>query len=97
MNIKPLHSNVVIKPNKKEEMTKSGIVLPETADKERPERGEVIAVGEGRILADGKRSIMSVKIGDQVMFKKYSPDEIKIDNQEYLVIAEEDIIAIINE
>jgi len=97
MNIKPLHSNVVIKPKKKEEMTKSGIVLPDTADKERPEQGVVVAVGEGRILADGKRSAMSVKVGDQVMFKKYSPDEIKIDNQEYLVMAEEDIIAIINE
>lgn len=95
MNIKPLHSNVVIKPEKKAEVTKSGIVLPDTADRERPERGEIVAVGEGRLLQNGQRSPMSVKAGDKVMFKKYSPDEIKLDGEEYLVISEEDIIAVI--
>ncbi len=76
-------------------MTKSGIVLPDTVNKEKPERGEVVAVGEGKLLDSGQRAAMSVKAGDKVMFKKYSPDEIKIDDEEYLVISERDIIAII--
>ncbi len=96
MNIKPLHSNVILKPTKEEEMTKSGIVLPDTVDKERPERAEVIAVGDGKVLENGQKSIMSVKPGDVVIFKKYSPDEIKVDGEEYLVIAESDIMAVIN-
>jgi len=95
MNIKPLHDNVIVKPIAEEEMTKSGIVLPDTVNKEKPERGEVVAVGEGKLLDSGQRAAMSVKAGDKVMFKKYSPDEIKIDDEEYLVISERDIIAII--
>jgi chaperonin GroES len=78
------------------ETTKSGIVLPDTVDKERPEKGEIIAVGEGKLLENGQRAQMTVKTGDIVMFKKYSPDEIKIDGEEYLVISESDILAIIN-
>jgi len=95
MEIKPLADRVILKPIQKEEATKSGIILPDTVDKERPEKGEVIAVGQGKLLNDGSRAVMSVKQGDQVMFKKYSPDEIKIDNEDYLVISEEDILAII--
>lgn len=95
MKIKPIHSNVVIKPITEDQVTKSGIVLPDTVEKERPEKGEVVAVGEGRLLNDGQRAPMSVKAGDVVMFKKYSPDEVKIDGEEYLVISEDDIIAII--
>lgn len=95
MNIKPLGDRVILKPLRNEEATKSGIILPDTVDKERPEKGEVVATGPGKMLADGKRSEMSVKAGDKVMFKKYSPDEIKIDNVDYLVISEEDILAII--
>jgi len=95
MNIKPLHDNVIVKPIAEEEMTKSGIVLPDTVNKEKPERGEVVAVGEGKLLDSGQRAPMTVKAGDKVMFKKYSPDEIKIDDEEYLVISERDIIAII--
>jgi chaperonin GroES len=76
-------------------MTKSGIVLPDTLNKEKPARGEVIAVGPGKILDNGQTAKMSVKTGDQVVFKKYSPDEIKIDGQDYLVLSENDIIAII--
>lgn len=93
MKIKPLHSNVIVKPITEDEVTKSGIVLPDTVDKERPEKGEVVAVGEGKLLDDGKRAPMSVKIGDKVMFKKYSPDEVKVDGEDYLVISEGDIIA----
>jgi len=95
MKLKPLHDNVVVKPSSVEEITKSGIVLPETASKERPERGEVVAVGPGKRMGNGELSPMSLKIGDKVMFKKYSPDEIKIDNEEYLLISESDVLAIL--
>ncbi|MBT4277448.1 co-chaperone GroES [Candidatus Falkowbacteria bacterium] len=96
MNIKPLGDNVIVKPITKDEVTKSGIVLPDTVDKERPEKGEVVAVGPGKMTAEGKRIEMSVREGDKILFKKYSPDEIKIEGQEVLVISEGDIIAILN-
>ena len=95
MNLKPLSNNVIVKPLKQEEMTKSGIVLPDTLDKEKPEKGEVVAVGIGRLLDNGQLAKMTVKVGDKVMFKKYSPDEVKVDNEDYLVLSESDIIAII--
>jgi chaperonin GroES len=96
MKIKPLHSNVIIKAITAEEVTKSGIVLPDTIDKEKPENGEVVAVGDGKTLNDGTKVKMTVQVGDKVMFKKYSPDEIKIDGEDYLIISEEDILAILN-
>jgi chaperonin GroES len=95
MKIKPLFSNVIVKPITEDEITASGIVLPDTVDKEKPEKGEVVAVGEGKLLDSGQRAPMSVKIGDKVIFKKYSPDEIKIDGEELLVINESDILAIV--
>ena len=95
MTLKPLSNHVIVKPAVQEEVTKSGIVLPDTADKERPEKGEVIAVGPGKIRDNGQLSPMSLKVGNQVVFKKYSPDDIKIDNEEYLVINENDILAIL--
>ena len=95
MKLKPLNDHVVVKPTKEDEVTKAGIVLPDTIDKERPEKGEVIAIGEGKLLDNGQRAPMSVKIGDKIMFKKYSPDEIKIDNEEYLILSQSDILAII--
>jgi len=95
MKIKPLNANVAVRAIAEEEMTKSGIVLPDTIDKEKPEKGEVVAVGEGKLLDNGQRALMSVKVGDKVMFKKYSPDEIKIDGEEYLIISESDILAIL--
>ena len=94
--IKPLHNNVILKPIAEAEVTKSGIVLPNTLDKERPEKGEVFAIGDGKLLDNGQKASMSVKVGDKVMFKKYSPDEIKIEGEDYLVISENDIIAIID-
>jgi len=96
MKLKPLFNNVIIKTIKDEEVTKSGIILPETIDKEKPERGEVVAIGSGRILENGQTLKMSVKVGDRVLFKKYAPDELKIDGSEYLVLSENDIIAIID-
>lgn len=95
MKLKPLHDHVIVKPITENEVTKSGIVLPDTIDKEKPEKGEVVAVGDGKLLDNGQRSLMSVKIGDKVMFKKYSPDEIKIDGAEYLIISESDILGIL--
>lgn len=96
MNIKPLGDRVVIKPIAEDITTKSGIVLPETVEKEKAEKGEVLAVGPGRVLDNGAPASMSVKVGDKVMFKKYSPDEIKVDGEELLIISEQDILAIVN-
>jgi len=95
MNLKPLNDKIIIKPLQEEEKTASGIVLPETADKEKPEQGEVIAVGPGKLTSSGRRLPMSVKKGDKVLFTKYSPDEVKIGDEEYLVIEEDKILAII--
>ena len=93
--IKPIHSNVIVKAVTEDEVTKSGIVLPDTVDKEKPEKGEVIAIGPGKILESGQRAQMSVQVGQKVIFKKYSPDEVKVDGKEYLVISDSDIIAIL--
>jgi len=95
MKLKPLGNNVIIRGIKEDAATKAGIILPDTASEERPEKGEIIAVGPGRILDNGQKAEVSVKPGDTVIFKKYSPDEIKVDNEEYLVLSESDIIAII--
>jgi len=95
MKIKPLSDHILIEPIKKEEKTKTGILLPETAEKERPEQGKVIAVGPGRKTSSGKIIPLSVKVGDKVLFTKYGPNEIKIDDKEYLIAKEEDILAII--
>ncbi|MBU2575858.1 co-chaperone GroES [Patescibacteria group bacterium] len=97
MNIKPLGDRVIIKPLEEEEVTSSGIVLPDTADKEKPEQGEVIAIGTGKRLDNGEISPMSVKVGDKVVFRKYSADEIKINKEEVLVVSEADIVGIIEQ
>lgn len=94
MKIKPLNDNILIEPIKKEEKTKTGIVLPQTSEKE-PQEGIVIAVGEGKLLSSGKRLPMNVKKNDRVLFRKYGPDEIKINDKEYLITKAEDILAII--
>lgn len=95
MNIKPLGDRVVIKALAAEETTKSGIVLPDSA-KEKPQEGEVVAVGGGRVLENGERAQMEVKVGDKVVYSKYSGTEIKLDGEEYLILnAERDILAIL--
>ncbi len=93
--LRPLGDRVIVKPAAKEEMTKTGIILPDTVDKERPEQGEIIATGPGRLLENGQRAPMSLKVGDKIVFKKYSPDEVKVEDQEYLVISESDVMAVI--
>jgi len=95
MNIKPLSDHILIEPVKEEEKTKSGIFLPDTASKERSEEGKVIAVGPGKRNDEGKIIPMFVKPGDRVLFTKYGPNEIKIENKEYLIASESDILAII--
>lgn len=94
MHIKPLAGRVVVKPLT-ETATKSGIVIPDTVDKDRPERGEVVAVGDGKLLENGQRAPVDVKVGDVVILKKYGPMEVKIDGTDYLVAEMEDLIAVI--
>ncbi len=95
MNLRPLADRVIVRASSKEEKTASGIILPDTVDKERPEQGEVIAVGPGKYSEAGMRVAMDIKVGDTVVFKKYAPDEVKIGDEEYLVVAESDIMAVI--
>jgi len=95
MKIKPLSNNVIIEQFKEEEKTKGGILLPQSAEKERPQQGKVVSVGPGRTNNQGKIIPMNVKKGDIVLFSKYSPQEIKVEDKEYLVLKEEDILAII--
>ncbi len=95
MNIKPLSDHVLIEPIKEEERTESGIILPKTAEKERPEQGRVIAIGPGKRNEEGKIIPVSVRPGQKVLFTKYGPNEIKVDNKEYLIAKEEDILAIL--
>jgi chaperonin GroES len=90
--LQPLADRVVVKPVEKEEKTKSGIYIPDTA-KERPQEGEIIAVGPGRLTDDGKRIAMDLKVGDRVIYAKYGGSEIKIDDQELVIIRESDILA----
>ena len=95
MNLKPLNDRVFLEPLDEEKTTKFGIVLPDTAEKEKPIRGKVVAVGPGKLDEHGKRVPMSVKIGDLVLFKKYGPDELEVDGKKYLGGEEADILAVI--
>lgn len=95
--IRPLADRVVVKPADREEITKSGIYLPDTASKERPMEGTVLAVGEGRLDDNGRRVPMNVKPGDKVLFAKYGGTEYKYDDVEYLLLSEKDILGIIQD
>jgi chaperonin GroES len=95
VNLKPLSDRVILKVKEKEETTKSGIVLPESA-KEKPQEAVVIAVGSGEVI-DGKKVPLDVKAGDRVIYSKYSGMEIKLDDEEYLIVKQNDILAIITE
>ena len=92
----PLADRVVVRPLAREEVTSSGIYLPDTA-KEKPQRGEVIAAGQGRMNEKGERIQMDVKVGDRVLFAKYAGTEFKLDDEELLILSEKDILAVINE
>jgi len=94
---RPLGEKIVVKPAQKEGEKKlaSGIIIPDTANKERPARGKVVAVGEGKV-EDGKRVPLTVKVGDEVLFSKYGYDEIKLDGEEYFILSESSVLGIIN-
>ena len=95
LKLKPLGSRLVVKPITEDEVTKAGIILPETADRERPIRGEVLAVGSGRFLENGQREVIDLKVGDKILFEKYGSDEYKVDNQEFLVVEYDKVVAVI--
>ena len=92
--LRPLGDRVVIQPSAREEMTKSGIVLPDTA-KEKPQEGTILAAGPGRILEDGKREAMDVKTGDKVLYAKYAGTEFKLEGEDLLIVSQKDILAIV--
>lgn len=94
-SVKPLGGNILVKPLEQEETTASGLVISATAQGEKPQQGEVLALGTGKLDSDGKSIPWNLKVGDQVIFKKYSPDEVEVDGEKYLVMAEADVLAVL--
>ena len=94
MNFRPLHDRILIKRIEEKEAVKGGIIIPDTA-KEKPQEGEVVAVGNGKMTEDGKVVPLDVKAGDRILFGKYSGTEIKIDNEEYLILKEEEVLGVV--
>jgi chaperonin GroES len=94
VKVRPLGDRVLVKPLSRETVTRSGIVLPDTA-KEKPQEGEVLAVGPGKVLDNGKRTDMEIQVGQRVLFAKYAGTEIKVENEEYLILRESDIMGIV--
>jgi chaperonin GroES len=97
MNVRPLRDRIIVERVEEETKTAGGLIIPDTAKKEKPQRGEVIAVGNGKRTEEGKVLKLDVKVGDQVLFGKYSGNEIKIDGKEYLMMREDDILGVIEE
>lgn len=93
--LKPLYDHVIVEVEAKEEKTASGIFLPDTAAKEKPQTGKVLAVGAGKVTENGTRIPLEVKVGDEVVFAKYSGSEVKLDGKNYLILCERDILAVI--
>jgi len=96
MKLKPLNDRVLVKRLEEEEVTKGGIIIPDSA-KEKPMRGQIVAAGPGKLAEDGKRAKMSVEKGDTVLFNKYAGTEIKLDGEEFLIMREDDILGVIHE
>ncbi len=94
MRVKPLHDRILVKRLEEKEMKKGGIIIPDTA-KEKPQEGEVIAVGPGKVGDDGKRQPMDVNVGDKILFGKYSGSEVKLDNEDFLIMREEDVLCVL--
>ena len=94
MNVRPLHDRLIVRRIEEKETVKGGIIIPDTA-KEKPQEGEVIAVGNGKVLENGNKVAMDVKAGDRVLFGKYSGTDIKIDGQEYLILREDEVLAVL--
>jgi chaperonin GroES len=95
MKLKPLGDRVVLKLVEQEEKTRGGILLPDTA-KEKPQKGEVLAVGTGKVLDSGEKVPLDVKVGDRVIFARYSGTEVKVEGEEYLIVSERDILAVVD-
>ena len=95
LKVRPLHDRILVRRMAEEEKTAGGIIIPDTA-KEKPQRGEVVATGKGRILEDGKVLPLEVKVGDKILFSKYVPTELKLDGQEFLMMKEDDVLGILN-
>ena len=95
MNIRPLHDRIVVERMEEEELSPGGIVIPDAA-KEKPSQGKVVAVGDGKILDNGQRQPMDVKVGDKILFGKYAGNEVKLDGNEYVVMREDDVMAVID-
>jgi chaperonin GroES len=94
MKVRPLHDRILVKRIEEGEVRKGGIIIPDTA-KEKPQEGKVVAVGNGKVTEDGKKIPLDVKAGDKILFDKYSGSEVKVDDEEYLILREEDVLAII--
>jgi len=94
MKLKPLRDRLIVKPDESEDKTKSGIVLPDSA-KEEPQEGKVVAVGSGALDRDGKKIPMEVKVGDKVIVPKYGANKVKVEGDEYLILREEDVLAVV--
>jgi chaperonin GroES len=94
MKIRPLHDRILVKRMEEQEVRKGGIIIPDTA-KEKPQEGKVIAVGNGKVGEDGKKIPLDVKAGDRILFGKYSGNEVKIEDEEYVIMREEDVLAIL--
>ncbi|HEX9408337.1 MAG TPA: co-chaperone GroES [Methylomirabilota bacterium] len=94
MKIRPLHDRILVKRQEEKEMKKGGIIIPDSA-KEKPQEGKVIAVGNGKVSDDGKKISLDVKSGDRILFGKYSGSEVTLDNEEYLILREEDVLCIL--
>ena len=94
MKIRPLHDRILVERLEEQEVKRGGIIIPDTA-KEKPQEGKVIAVGTGKVTDDGKRLGLDVKVGDKILFGKYSGSEVKVDDRDYLIMREEDILAIL--
>ncbi len=95
LNVRPLHDRILVKRMTEDEKTAGGIIIPDSA-KEKPQQGEIIATGKGRVMEDGKTLPLEVRTGDKVLFSKYSGTELKLDGNEYLMMREEDVLGVIN-
>jgi len=94
MKIRPLHDRILVKRLEEQEVRRGGIIIPDTA-KEKPQEGKVVAVGNGKVTDDGKKIALDVKTGDRILFGKYSGNEVKIEDEEYVIMREEDVLAIL--
>ena len=94
MKVRPLHDRILVKRIEEGEVRKGGIIIPDTA-KEKPQEGKVVAVGNGKVTEEGKKIPLDVKAGDKILFGKYSGSEVKVDDEEYLILREEDVLGII--